>query len=114
MDITKFKKIIKESVREVIQEELREILLEAVKAPKTVVSETVQPNTYAQPHVSQPKQLSSSERRAMFSNILEDMQGGGMATTQNVPFRPVPMDPLNGQLPDGELGLDQIMGLMNK
>jgi len=41
MDIIKFKKIIKESVREVIQEELRDILLEAVKAPKTVVSEAV-------------------------------------------------------------------------
>jgi len=50
----------------------------------------------------------------MFSNILEDMQNGGVATTQNVPFRPAPMDPLNGQLPEGELGLDQIMGLMNK
>ena len=36
MDITKFKKIIKESVKEVIQEELRDILLEAVKAPKMV------------------------------------------------------------------------------
>lgn len=114
MDITKFKKIIKESVREVIQEELRDILLEAVKAPKNMVTETVQPNTYAQPHVAQPKQLTPAERRAMFGNILEDMQSGGVATTQNTPFRPVPMDPLNGQLPEGELGLDQIMGLMNK
>lgn len=115
MDVIKFKKIIKESVREVIQEELRDILLEAVKAPKTVVSETVQPNTYAQPQVSQPKQLTSAERRAMFGNILEDMQNGGMASTNNVPFRPTgPVDPVNGSLPEGELGLDQIMGLMSK
>jgi hypothetical protein len=115
MDITKFKKIIKESVREVIQEELRDILLEAVKAPKNIVTETVQPNTYAQPHVAQPKQLTPAERRAMFGNILEDMQVGGRATTENVPFRPTGnIDPLNGTLPEGEVDLSQIMGLMNK
>lgn len=115
MDVVKFKKIIKESVREVIQEELRDILLEAVKSPKTVMSEIVQPNTYAQPRASQPKQLSSAERRAMFGNILEDMQSGGVASTNNIPFRPTgPIDPINGSLPEGELGLDQIMGLMSK
>jgi hypothetical protein len=115
MDIIKFKKIIKESVREVIQEELRDILLEAVKAPKTVVSETVQPNAYAQPQVSQPKQLTSAERRAMFGNILEDVRNGGIASTNNIPFRPTgPIDPVNGSLPEGELELDQIMGLMSK
>ena len=44
MKTNTFKSIIKEAVREVIREELREILLEAVKAPKQVVSEyTSQP-----------------------------------------------------------------------
>lgn len=115
MDVTKFKKIIKESVREVIQEELRDILLEAVKTPKPAITEIVSTNTYAQPQVAQPKQLTSAERRAMFGNILEDMQNGGMASTNNVPFRPTgPVDPVNGTLPDGELDLSQIMGLMNK
>ena len=115
MDVTKFKKIIKESVREVIQEELRDILLEAVKAPKHAITETVSTNTYAQPQVTQPKQLTPAERRAMFGNILEDMQNGGIASTNNVPFRPTgPVDPVNGTLPDGELDLSQIMGLMNK
>lgn len=115
MDVTKFKKLIKESVREVIQEELRDILLEAVKAPKHTINENVSTNTYAQPQVSQPKQLTPSERRAMFGNILEDMQNGGMASTNNIPFRPSgPVDPVNGTLPDGELDLSQIMGLMNK
>lgn len=118
MDITKFKKIIKESVREVIQEELRDILLEAVKAPKVPigtggygqVTETI-----INPTKTQPKQLTPAERRVMFGNILEDMQSGGMATTENIPFRPTgPIDPVNGKLPEGELGLDQIMGLMNK
>jgi hypothetical protein len=51
----------------------------------------------------------------MFGNILEDMQGGGMATSNNTPFTPSgPIDPVNGKLPEGELGLDQIMGLMNR
>ena len=36
------KKIIKEAVREAIQEELKEVLLEAVKAPKAVVSQPIQ------------------------------------------------------------------------
>ncbi len=36
-----FKKIIKEAVREAIQEELKDILLEAVRAPKTIVTESL-------------------------------------------------------------------------
>ena len=39
MKPTEFKKLIKEAVKEAIQEELKEILLEAVRAPKTVVTE---------------------------------------------------------------------------
>ena len=38
------KKIIKEAVREAIQEELKEVLLEAVKAPKAVVTQPIQEN----------------------------------------------------------------------
>ena len=36
------KRIIKEAVREAIQEELKEVLLEAVKAPKAVVTQPIQ------------------------------------------------------------------------
>jgi hypothetical protein len=115
MDTTKFKKIIKESVREAIQEELRDILLEAIKTPKNTITETVSTNTYTQPQVSQPKQLTPAERKTIFSNMLEDMQTGGIASTNNIAFRPSgPIDPFGGTLPDNELGLDQIMGLMNK
>ena len=48
-----FKKIIKEAVKEAIQEELKDILLEAVRAPKTIVTESIK-DTYAQPHLSKP------------------------------------------------------------
>ena len=62
MKPTEFKKLIKEAVKEAIQEELKEILLEAVRAPKTVVNESVR-DTYAQPYLEKPKQLTAAERR---------------------------------------------------
>lgn len=109
-----FKKMIKEAVKEAIQEELKEILLEAVRAPKTVVNESVR-DTYAQPHIEKPKQLTAQERRDMFSGMLEEMQTGGVATSQYAGnFVPTPVDPVNGALPEGNVGLDQIMALMNK
>jgi hypothetical protein len=50
----------------------------------------------------------------MFSGMLEEMQQGGVATTKNVPFKPQgPVDSINGKLPEGEVDLSQIMGLMN-
>jgi hypothetical protein len=109
-----FKKIIKEAVKEAIQEELKDILLEAVRAPKMVVNESVK-DTYAQPHIESPKQLNASERRAMFGNLLEDMQNNNPATTAYAgQFNPTgPVDNVNGTLPAGEVGLDMIMGLMN-
>jgi hypothetical protein len=110
-----FKKIIKEAVREAIQEELKDILLEAVRAPKTIVTESIK-DTYAQPNISQPKTLSAAERRNMFSGMLEKMQDGGAATTAYAgQFNPQgPVDAINGTLPEGSVGLDQIMSLMNK
>jgi hypothetical protein len=110
-----FKKIIKEAVREAIQEELKDILLEAVRAPKTIITESLR-DTYAQPHLSTPKKLSPQERQAMFGGILEEMQGGGAATTAYAgQFQSNgPVDNVNGALPEGSVGLDQIMALMNK
>jgi hypothetical protein len=108
-----FKKIIKEAVKEAIQEELKDILLEAVRAPKTIVTESIR-DTYAQPHIEKPKKLSPAERQAMFGGILEEMQGGGIANSQYAGnFQPKPVDTINGALPEGSVGLDQIMALMN-
>ncbi len=116
------KKFIKEAVKEAIQEELKDILLEAVKAPKIpvgvggygTVNESIK-DTYAQPHIEKPKQLTPAERQAMFGGILEEMQHGGAATSQYAGnFQPQSVDPINGTLPEGSVGLDQIMALMNK
>ena len=113
MKPTEFKKLIKEAVKEAIQEELKEILLEAVRAPKTVVNESVR-DTYAQPHIEKPKQLTAAERRDMFSGILGEMQMGGAATSQYAGnFNPQSIGP-DGALPEGSVGLDQIMAMMNK
>jgi hypothetical protein len=113
MDAKNFKKIIKEAVREAIQEELREILLEAVKAPKTTVV-TEANNTIGNSSTA-TKTLTPAERKAMFGGILEDMQYGKPANTNNIPFRPTgPVDAVNGKLPEGEVDLSQIMGLMSK
>ena len=113
MKPTDFKKLIKEAVKEAIQEELKEILLEAVRAPKTVVTESLR-DTYAQPHIEKPKTLTAAERRNMFAGMLGEMQIGGAATSQYAnDFKPQTVDTVNGALPEGNVGLDQIMALMN-
>jgi hypothetical protein len=125
MKPSEFKKIIKEAVKEAIQEELREIILEAVRTPKGThvgvggygnVNESIAYDTYAQPHISQPKQLTAEERKNMFSQMLGEMQTGGIANTAyagNVQLSG-PVDTINGALPEGQVGLDQIMSMMNK
>jgi len=113
MKTTEFKKLIKEAVKEAIQEELKDILLEAVRSPKQVVSESLR-DIYAQPHIENPKQLSPQERRDMFSGILSEMQKGGAATTAYAgDFNPRSKGP-EGGLPEGSVGLDQIMAMMKK
>jgi hypothetical protein len=48
--------------------------------------------------------------------MLEEMQVGTPATTAYAgQFQPQgPVDTINGTLPEGSVGLDQIMALMNK
>ena len=104
-----FKKLIKEAVREVIQEELKDVLLEAVRSPKQTVVESVQPL----PPVVEGPSMSSKERRAAYENIMGDMTAA--FNTQHVPkpFNPQGTMP-GGDLPKGDLGMDQIMGLLSK
>ena len=117
MKSEEFKKIIKEAVREVFVEEMKEILLEAVKSPKTsvgqgsygTVTESVQPTN--------SKPLDPNARKAVMANILGDMASGRTMTTEALTantFVPRGGDAVNGSLPEGNVGLDQIMGLLNK
>jgi hypothetical protein len=102
------KSLIKQAVKEAIQEELKDILLEAVKTPKQTVVENVQPQT-----VVDGPSMNSKEKRAAYQNILGDMQA--QFTSQDIPkpFNPQGGLP-GGDLPAGEVNMDQIMGLMKK
>ena len=105
MKLSQLKTIVKEAVKEVIQEELKEILLEAVKSPKSVIKESP---------VSSPKsKKSQQEIRESYKNILGET--AGQFTSQHAQnFVPKPgMDTTNGALPQGSVGMDQIMNLMN-
>jgi hypothetical protein len=106
------KKFIKEAVREAIQEELKDILLEAVRTPKTIVKESFSPGpppnsplpTFTQPTVDTRKAYADVINETMMSFTSQDAQ---------VPFRPQSSDPVNGSLGAGEVGMDQIMNLLN-
>jgi hypothetical protein len=103
------KKLIKEAVREVFQEEMKEILLEAVRSPKTVVTETVQPMKTNIP--------------VDIKRNLRSMIGGEFDTTITAnssmiqpAYTPPPVNTVGegSSLPSGEVNLDQIMNLMNR
>lgn len=110
MKLSELKSVVKEAVREAIQEEMKDILLEAVRAPRQMVSPTPTiPNT----------PMSSDNRMAMrenIQNVLSGMMPGAngtlSATSANVPLQVTNTDTANGSLPVGEVGMDQIMNLM--
>jgi len=118
MKIDSLKKLIKEAVREAIQEEIKDILLEAVKSPKTVVQETyipVSPSTVN----TQPNSTTVNHdlRRNLRSMIGGEFDTTITANTSHVQaaYTPPPVNTAGegSSLPGGEVGLDQIMGLMN-
>jgi hypothetical protein len=109
MKSTDFKKIIKEAVREAIQEELKEILLEAVKAPKQVVRESIQPIETPKPTFTQP----TMDFRQKYMDVLGETALSFTSNDIQSTFRPQSSDPVNGNLGTGEVGMDQIMGLLN-
>jgi hypothetical protein len=110
MKSTDFKKLIKEAVREAIQEELKDILLEAVKSPKQIVKESYTPPTQtSQPSYAPP----SIDFRSKYAEVLGETAMSFTSQDIQPAFRPQSSDPVNGNLGTGELGMDQIMGLLN-
>lgn len=110
MKSTELKKMIKEAVKEAIQEELKDILLEAVRSPKPTITAgaPVAPVVESKPNLQ--------EQRAARDAIMSQMRGTGgnlnMTSTDINTFNPQATMP-GGDLPGGNVGLDQIMGLMN-
>ena len=109
MKSTDFKKLIKQAVKEAIQEELKDILLEAVKSPKQVVRESYTPPAQTSQPAYTPPPI---DFRSKYAEVLGET---AMSFTSNdvQPFRPQVSDPVNGNLGAGEVGMDQIMGLLN-
>ena len=124
MKPSELKSFIKEAVREAIQEELKDILLEAVRAPKLPIQETYQMSPVAVDTTApQLPQKSSTEKRALMESIMGDMRRGQDTlnfTTQNIAANTLQITPgMNtsgdgSKLPEGNVGLDMIMGLMGK
>jgi hypothetical protein len=113
MKIDVLKKLIKESVREVIQEELKDILLEAVRTPKTVVRESYSPTT-TPVSPSQPTFIPPvMDARKAYMDVMNETALSFTSRDAQVPFRPQVSDPVNGSLGAGEVGMDQIMNLLN-
>jgi hypothetical protein len=130
MKVSQLKTIVKEAVKEAIQDELKDILLEAVRSPKQTIIET-QPSSPStgigtpgpmNPVAQTP--MSNDNRMAMRENI-QSVLGGMMpgkndtmsATTNNIPLQvsgKIDTTSPNGSLPEGNVSMDQIMGLMNK
>ncbi len=121
MKLNELRKVIREEVKAAIQEELKDILLEAVRSPKTVV-------TGNNPVQSQPQPLPETDKAKLKENmmgVLDGMKPGqdtlSFNSTQaqgfggNLQVQPGMNTSGEGaKLPEGNVGLDQIMGLMNK
>ena len=112
MKLDVLRKIIREEVKGAIQEELRDILLEAVKSPKLVVQE-VQSQTQTPPQIPTK---SREEIRESYRNILGDTAAAFNSSQVPQPLRVTNVDTAspNGSLPEGEVSMDQIMGLMTR
>ena len=127
MKLSQLKYIVKDAVKEAIQEEMKDILMEAVRSPKQTVYENRMgtPTTnVAAPSPMNPVMQSSlpetdkATLRENMMNVLDGMRPGANGTlnanTSNVPLQVTSTDTMNGSLPQGEVNMDQIMGLMGK
>lgn len=105
MKSASFKKLIKECVREVFQEEIKDILLESVRSNKTAVNESV---AIATPNLSsKPSPAARESYASILNKTAADVNRGPR------PFNPgANVDSTNGSLPEGEVSLDQITGLI--
>jgi hypothetical protein len=123
MKPSELKSFIKEAVREAIQEELKDILLEAVRAPKAPVIETpVGGEGFGVANTSTSPAKSPAERKAVMESIMGDMRRGqdtlnftsaNAVTADTLQVAPGMNTTGDGtKLPEGNVGLDMIMGLM--
>ena len=127
MKLSQLKSIVKEAVKEAIQEEMKDLLMEAVRAPRQTVYENRMgiPTTDVAAPIPGPMNpvatKSREEIRENYKNVLAGMMPGPngtmSATTNDMPLQVtgnIDTAGPNGQLPQGNVSMDQIMGLMNR
>ena len=128
MKLSQLKTIVKEAVKEAIQEEMKDILMEAVRAPRQTVVEriTANPSTgigtpsptnpIMQQPMSDDKRMEMKENiQGILGNMMPDANGTISANTNTMPLQMngnMDTTSPNGQLPQGEVDMSQIMGLM--
>jgi putative lipoic acid-binding regulatory protein len=120
MKLDILRKIIREEVKGAIQEELKDLLLEAIRTPKQVVeTQTYNPSStagYLSPSTTTAT-VSKEQLRENYRNILGETAASFNTSQVGKPLQlHGSMDTAspNGRLPDGEVPMDMIMGLMNK
>jgi len=130
MKLSQLKIIVKEAVKEAIQEEMKDILMEAVRSPKQTVYENkmgIPTTDVAVPSPMNPVMQTSmpeNDKLKLRENMMSvldgmrpDANGTISANTNNIPLQvnsSVDTTSPNGSLPQGNVSMDQIMGLMNK
>jgi hypothetical protein len=122
MKLDILRKIIREEVKGAIQEELKDLLLEAIRTPKPVVeTQTYNPVStagYLSPSTSTSTATVSKEQlRENYRNILGETAASFNTSQVGKPLQlNGSMDTAspNGRLPEGEVPMNMIMGLMNK
>jgi len=122
MKLDILRKIIREEVKGAIQEELKDLLLEAIRTPKQVVetqtynsAPTVGSNPFF-PSTSTTT-VSKEQLRENYRNILGETAASFNTSQVGKPLQLTgTMDTAspNGRLPEGEVSMNMIMGLMNK
>ena len=116
MKLSQLKTIVKDAVKEAIQEEMKDILLEAVRVPKTIVSE-VKPTPVTNTPLPENDKIKLRENMmSVLGGMMPGANGTLNATSNDVPLQmtgPVDTTSPNGSLPQGNVSMDQIMGLMN-
>ena len=118
MKIDVLKKLIKESVKEAIHEEIKDVLLEALKSNNKDKSSYLNP-PYTVSHLNPSYTATNASTVKTEINLREKYNQALNETTLNFTSQDVPkfsppssVDSVNGKLPDGDVDLSQIMGLL--
>ena len=118
MKLNQLKSIVKTAVKEAIQEEMKDILLEAIKTPKSHTSAPiVEKAIEAKPLPENDKIKLRENMMGVLNGMMPGNNGTINATSADVPMQvngPVDTMSANGSLPQGNVSMDQIMGLMNQ